>query len=137
MRFGHEQVGVSRRFVAMTKTALGELLAAPLGKLDLVALMIDSVHFGEHDAQHPRDERSRLPAEHAHDFVQLRVHLSTEEVLMTAGCKRSSIATSGSGSMLNPPNNARFEKSSGPSRGARYRSLAQTIVWVPAKSPET
>jgi transposase-like protein len=39
---------VSRRFVAMTETALGELLAAPLGSLDLVALMIDGVHFGEH-----------------------------------------------------------------------------------------
>jgi hypothetical protein len=39
---------VSRRFVAMTETALGELLAAPLGNLDLVALMIDGVHFGEH-----------------------------------------------------------------------------------------
>ena len=39
---------VSRRFVAMTETALGELLAAPLGQLDLVALMIDGVHFGAH-----------------------------------------------------------------------------------------
>jgi putative transposase len=39
---------VSRRFVAATETALGELLAAPLGGLDLVALMIDGVHFGEH-----------------------------------------------------------------------------------------
>jgi putative transposase len=39
---------VSRRFVAMTETALTELLAAPLGSLDLVALMIDGVHFGEH-----------------------------------------------------------------------------------------
>ena len=39
---------VSRRFVAMTETALGELLAAPLGNLDLVALMIDGVHFGAH-----------------------------------------------------------------------------------------
>jgi putative transposase len=35
---------VSRRFVAMTETALAELLAAPLGQLDLVALMIDGVH---------------------------------------------------------------------------------------------
>ena len=39
---------VSRRFVAKTETALAELLAAPLGNLDLVALMIDGVHFGEH-----------------------------------------------------------------------------------------
>jgi len=39
---------VSRRFVTMTETALVELLAAPLGQLDLVALMIVGVHFGEH-----------------------------------------------------------------------------------------
>ena len=39
---------VSRRFVTATETALAELLSAPLGELDLVALMIDGVHFGEH-----------------------------------------------------------------------------------------
>ncbi len=39
---------VSRRFVAATETALAELLAAPLSELNLVALMIDGVHFGEH-----------------------------------------------------------------------------------------
>jgi len=39
---------ISRRFVKATETALGELLAAPLAGLDLVALMLDGVHFGEH-----------------------------------------------------------------------------------------
>lgn len=39
---------VSRRFVAMTETALAELLTAPLSQLDLAALMIEGVHFGEH-----------------------------------------------------------------------------------------
>jgi len=39
---------VSRRFVAMTQTALAELLAANLSALDLVCLMVDGVHFGEH-----------------------------------------------------------------------------------------
>jgi putative transposase len=39
---------VSRRFVAMTETALSELLAADLHELDLVALMVDGVHFAEH-----------------------------------------------------------------------------------------
>jgi len=39
---------VSRRFVAATETALVELLAADLSKLDLVGLMIDGVHFSEH-----------------------------------------------------------------------------------------
>jgi putative transposase len=39
---------VSRRFVTATETALAELLAKPLGELDLVALMLDGVHFGEH-----------------------------------------------------------------------------------------
>jgi putative transposase len=39
---------VSRRFVAATETALTELLAADLSGVDLVALMVDGVHFGEH-----------------------------------------------------------------------------------------
>jgi hypothetical protein len=39
---------VSRRFVAATETALAELLGQDLSKLDLVGLMIDGVHFGEH-----------------------------------------------------------------------------------------
>jgi putative transposase len=38
---------VSRRFVTMTETALAELLTADLSGLDLVALMIDGVHFAE------------------------------------------------------------------------------------------
>ena len=41
---------VSRRFVAATETALSELLAADLSSLDLVAMMVDGVHFGEHCA---------------------------------------------------------------------------------------
>jgi putative transposase len=39
---------VSRRFVAQTQTALAQLLAADLSQLDLVAFMVDGVHFGEH-----------------------------------------------------------------------------------------
>ena len=39
---------VSRRFVAATETALAQLLAQDLSTLDLVGLMIDGVHFGEH-----------------------------------------------------------------------------------------
>jgi transposase-like protein len=39
---------VSRRFIAATETALADLLARPLGGLELVALMVDGVHFGEH-----------------------------------------------------------------------------------------
>jgi len=39
---------VSRRFVAATETALAQLLATDLSSLDLVALMVDGVHFGEH-----------------------------------------------------------------------------------------
>ncbi len=38
---------VSRRFVAMTETALADLLAADLSELDLVAFMVDGVHFTE------------------------------------------------------------------------------------------
>ena len=39
---------VSRRFVAATETALAELMTRRLNDLDLVALMVDGVHFGEH-----------------------------------------------------------------------------------------
>ena len=39
---------VSRRFVAATETALAELMTRRLDDLDLVALMVDGVHFGEH-----------------------------------------------------------------------------------------
>ena len=39
---------VSRKFVAMTEHALSDLLAADLSQLDLVALMIDGVHFTDH-----------------------------------------------------------------------------------------
>jgi putative transposase len=39
---------VSRRFVAATETALAGLMSRRLDDLDLVALMVDGVHFGEH-----------------------------------------------------------------------------------------
>jgi putative transposase len=39
---------VSRRFVTMTERALGELMGAELAELDLVAIMIDGVHFAGH-----------------------------------------------------------------------------------------
>ncbi len=38
---------VSRRFVAATETALADMLAADLSELDLVAFMVDGVHFAE------------------------------------------------------------------------------------------
>lgn len=39
---------VSRRFVRATETALAELMGADLSELDLVAIMIDGVHFAGH-----------------------------------------------------------------------------------------
>ena len=39
---------VSRRFVAATETALADLMARRLDDLDLVAFLVDGVHFGEH-----------------------------------------------------------------------------------------
>ena len=39
---------VSRRFVAATETALAELMSADLSGLDLVAVMVDGVHFAGH-----------------------------------------------------------------------------------------
>lgn len=45
---GTSRSAVSRRFMAATERALAELLARPLHELDLVAIMIDGVHFAEH-----------------------------------------------------------------------------------------
>lgn len=45
---GTSKSAVSRKFVAATETALAELMSADLSGLDLVALMVDAVHFAEH-----------------------------------------------------------------------------------------
>jgi putative transposase len=45
---GTSKSAVSRRFVAMTHTALAELMNADLSGLDLVCLLVDGVHFAEH-----------------------------------------------------------------------------------------
>jgi putative transposase len=45
---GTSKSAVSRRFVARTEHALGELLAQDLSGLDLVALMIDGIRVAEH-----------------------------------------------------------------------------------------
>lgn len=45
---GASRSAISRRFVAATETALAELMAADLSSLDLVALMVDGVHFAGH-----------------------------------------------------------------------------------------
>ena len=39
---------ISRRFVAATESSLADMLAADLSELDVVALMIDGVHFADH-----------------------------------------------------------------------------------------
>ena len=44
---GTSKSAVSRRFVQSTETALAQLLAADLSGLDLVALMVDGVHFAQ------------------------------------------------------------------------------------------
>lgn len=44
---GKSRSAVSRRFVKLTKTALDDLMKADLSELDLVALMIDGVHYAE------------------------------------------------------------------------------------------
>ena len=45
---GKSRSAVSRRFVQATEHALNELLSTRLEGLDLVALMIDGVHFADH-----------------------------------------------------------------------------------------
>ncbi len=39
---------VSRKFVALTETALSQLMSGDLSGLDLVAVMVDGVHFADH-----------------------------------------------------------------------------------------
>jgi putative transposase len=45
---GTSKSAVSRRFVALTAEKLKEWAARPLGDLDLWAVFIDGIHFGEH-----------------------------------------------------------------------------------------
>ena len=45
---GKSRSAVSRRFVERTESALAELLDSDLGEHDLVALMVDGVHFADH-----------------------------------------------------------------------------------------
>lgn len=45
---GTSKSAVSRRFVKATETALGELMAVDLSGLELVALLVDGVHFAGH-----------------------------------------------------------------------------------------
>lgn len=45
---GTSRSSISRRFVAATETALEELMSRDLHGLDLVALMVDGVHFAGH-----------------------------------------------------------------------------------------
>jgi hypothetical protein len=45
---GTSKSAVSRRFVARTRAQLETWQAAPLEHLDLVALLLDGVHVGEH-----------------------------------------------------------------------------------------
>ena len=54
---------VPRRFVAATETALAQLLATDLSSLDLVALMVDGVHFTRaHLRGRPRHRHRRCEA---------------------------------------------------------------------------
>lgn len=45
---GTSKSAVSRRFVALTTEKLAEWMARPLGDLDIWAVFIDGIHFGEH-----------------------------------------------------------------------------------------
>lgn len=45
---GTSKSAVSRRFVAMTESALSELMSADLSSADLVVVMVDGVHFASH-----------------------------------------------------------------------------------------
>jgi transposase-like protein len=45
---GTSKSSISRRFVAATERALSDMMSADLSELQLAALMLDGVHFGEH-----------------------------------------------------------------------------------------
>jgi transposase-like protein len=45
---GTSKSAVSRRFVALTTEKLAEWMGRPLGELDIWAVFIDGIHFGEH-----------------------------------------------------------------------------------------
>jgi transposase-like protein len=45
---GTSKSAVSRRFVALTRTALAEMMARRLDDLDVLVLMIDGIHVAEH-----------------------------------------------------------------------------------------
>lgn len=45
---GMSKSAVSRRFVALTAEKLAEWMKRPLGELDIWAVFIDGIHFGEH-----------------------------------------------------------------------------------------
>lgn len=45
---GTSKSSISRRFVAATERALADMMPADLAELQLTALMLDGVHFGEH-----------------------------------------------------------------------------------------
>lgn len=45
---GASKSAVSRRFVALTAEKLAQWMARPLGDLDIWAVFIDGIHFGEH-----------------------------------------------------------------------------------------
>ncbi len=68
---------VSRRFVAMTETALADLLGTDLTGLDLVAVLIDGVHVADHLPEKlygPVTERMRA-AYHADSALQAQALL--------------------------------------------------------------
>lgn len=47
-RRGASKSAVSRRFVALTTEKLAQWMARPVGDLDIWAIFIDGIHFGEH-----------------------------------------------------------------------------------------
>ena len=65
---------MSRRFVPATETALADLLAADLSGLDLVGVMIDGVHFGDHLRGGARDRDRWHPASPGAGRGQHREH---------------------------------------------------------------
>jgi hypothetical protein len=77
---------VSRRFVAATETALLELMTRRLDGLDLVAFMVDGVHYGEHTRLIDSRVRVALSANELHIFDGTRL-VAVHPRLTAAGAK--------------------------------------------------
>jgi hypothetical protein len=80
---------VSRRFVAATESTLATMLAADLSGLDLVALMIDGVHFaGPRNRRDPPTDIGDRSRRQPHRVRPVATPATLTECLRWIGCSK-------------------------------------------------